>query len=294
MRILLTGGTGFIGSAFLRHAAAADHEIVALARDSGKLPCVAGEGVSCVAGDLAQMPWSDLSRFQFDCLVHAAWIATPGIYWESPENKSYLKWSQSLVVEAFRRGVDHMIILGSCAEYAASDLPLHATESPIQPHGLYGRCKNDLRVFVEAAASEAGKSACWARLFYPYGPGEPASKLCSNAVASFQKGEKLPLATPNDRKDFIYIDDVARALLTLLEECADGACNIGAGESVRVSDLVQMIATELGRPELAPGNPTDSEDPGSTEVADINKLRRLEWAPQISLESGIKKLIASI
>jgi nucleoside-diphosphate-sugar epimerase len=294
MRILLTGGSGFIGSAFLRHAAAAGHELVAVARDPCKLPRISGERVSCVPGDLARMPWSDLSRFQFDCLVHAAWITTPGIYWEAPENESYLKWSESLVDESFRRGIDHAMILGSCAEYGVSESPLHPTDSPIQPRGLYGRCKNDLRGFVEAAARDAGGSACWARLFYPYGPGEPAGKLCSHAAASFQRGEKLNLATPTDRKDFIYVDDVASAMLTLLEARMNGACNIGVGEAVRVSDLVRMIAAELGRPELAPDNPTGGERRGSGEVANIDQLLHLKWAPQTSLKSGIKKLIASI
>lgn len=286
MKLLLTGASGFIGSAIVRLALEAGHQVTALYR---RPPAKPDRRLNCVIGDLAKPPWEQLTSF--DSLIHAAWFTTPGLFWESPENDNHLVWGRALVTQAFERGVRHALMVGTCAEYAPSDKAQHEEHSELAPRGRYGRCKDELRRFAETAASEAGASVCWARLFYPYGPGEPAEKLTSAAVMKMQSGQRLELKTPADQKDYIHVDDAAQALLTLSERQAVGSYNVASGEAISVAEVVTMIAEELGRPEFAPQN---GPAKGTLELADITRLRELGWSPRTSLREGIRSLIASL
>ena len=98
MRILVTGATGFIGSAFARLALSHGHEIGGMMLPSESPPAhvPASDKLVWLKGTLAEPPWSQIEKLQPEVCVHFAWIATPGVYLESPENKNHLRWSLDL------------------------------------------------------------------------------------------------------------------------------------------------------------------------------------------------------
>src|SRR5258706_3085677 len=99
MKILVTGATGFIGSAFCRRALRHGHSVAGLIRPAKNPPAEisTGEKMTWLAGTLAALPWKSIEQFQPDVCVHLAWIATPGVYLESPENEQHLQWSLDMV-----------------------------------------------------------------------------------------------------------------------------------------------------------------------------------------------------
>ena len=221
MRILVTGATGFIGSAFCRLALSHGHEIAGLmlptetppfpgapaslpasgekARTPAGMPALPGR-MLWLKGTLADLPWRAIERFQPEVCVHFAWIATPGVYLESPENEDYLRWSLDLARRLRGLGTNHIVGVGTCIEYQITNAPLSETHTPVAPTTLYARCKNALREALEAEARRDGWHFCWGRVFYPYGVGEHPARLCSALIQKLRRGEKLVLKTPQQHE----------------------------------------------------------------------------------------------
>src|SRR6266404_2068156 len=119
MKILLTGPTGFVGSAFTRLALSRGHEVAGLLIPSEPVPphLPAQPGLVWMRGTLQEPPWDAITPFAPDVCVHAAWITTPGIYLESAENERFRDSSLQFLRDLRQRGLGHIASLGTCVEY---------------------------------------------------------------------------------------------------------------------------------------------------------------------------------
>jgi nucleoside-diphosphate-sugar epimerase len=297
MKILLTGPTGFIGSAFGRLALARGHQVAGLAVPGEALPAGLEGAVAWLRGTLDAAPWREIAAFAPDVCVHAAWITTPGIFLESPENERFRDWSLAFVRQLLGLGVGHIVGVGTCVEYRIATERLNEESTPTGPTTTYARCKNELRLALEAEVrrSELGvrRSLCWARVFYPYGPGEHPSRLCSSLIAKLRRGEEIVLKTPDSTKDYIYIDDLAEALLTVVEKRFGGIINLGTGEGTTVRQMAGFLGQCLGRPELVRVASNPEPDPFPFVVADPARLKSLGWRQQVPLDEGLRRLVTA-
>ena len=292
MKILVTGATGFIGSAFARLALTRGHEIggMMLPTETPPAHVPAGERMQWIKGTLADLPWREIEAFKPEACVHFAWIATPGVYLESPENEKHLEWSLALARRLKGIGLSQFIGVGTCIEYKITNAPLHEEHTPVDPTTLYSRCKNTLRETLEAEAGQDGTQFCWGRVFYPYGVGEHPARLCSSLIQKFRRGEKLVLKTPHSTKDYMYIDDLAAAILLTVERKFQGTINWGTGLGISVRQIADAVAEMIGRPELVAEVSPPEIDPLGYVVADATKLLQLGWKPQHALKDGLVKL----
>jgi len=295
MKILLTGPTGFIGPAFIRLALSRGHQIAGLIIPSESVPSYLAptRDLLWLRGTLEDVPWEQISAFNPDVCVHMAWITTPGVYLESPENLRFLDASISFLRKMHQLGAAHIFGLGTCVEYQITNTPLSEELTPIVPTTTYARCKNELRLAMEADARQHGFVFCWGRVFYPYGPREHPSRLFSSIIQKLTRDEKIVLKTPDSTKDYIYIDDLASALLTVLEKRFRGTINLGTGIGVSVREIARTLGEMMGKPHLiAEANPPEI-DPLGFVVADASRLHQLEWRPSRDLREGLQKLLAS-
>lgn len=294
MKILLTGATGFIGGAFLRLALLRGHTVAALLRPGKEPPRLeAGKGrLVWVRGTLEAPPWRGIEVFQPECCVHTAWITTPGVYLEAPENHQFERWSLALARRLGELGMRHMLALGTCIEYQAGPAPLLEDQTPLASTTTYARCKVSLHAALQKACAKRGWSLCWGRVFYPYGPGEPPARLCSSIISQFAASRQVVLKTPTSTKDYIYIEDLADAMLTVVEQRAQGTINLGTGQGVTVREIAQTLAVLMNRPGLIEESDAPAADPLGFVVADASRLRGLGWQPKHDLGAGLKKMIA--
>ena len=296
MKILVTGATGFIGSAFSKLALSQGHEIggMMLPTEQPPVHVPVSDQMIWIKGTLAELPWREIEAFRPDACVHFAWIATPGVYLESPENEKHLEWSLGLAHRLKGLGLRQFVGVGTCIEYKITNAPLNEETTPVDPTTLYSRCKNALRETLEAESRKDGTQFCWGRVFYPYGVGEHPARLCSSLIQKFRRGEKLVLKTPHSTKDYIYIDDLAAAILLTVEKQFQGTINWGTGVGISVREIADAVAAMLGRPGLVAEVSPPEIDPLGYVVADATRLRSLGWRQQFSLEQGLQQLMQSL
>lgn len=291
MKIFVTGATGFIGAAFCRLAQQHGHQVAGLYNPTQALP--EPSEITWLPGRLEALPLRELAEFQPEVCVHSAWISTPGEYLESPLNEQHLRWSEELIWRVPEFGVKHFVGVGTCLEYQPGDARLVEDVAPTSEATAYARGKNAFRNSLFAAASRAGFTACWGRVFYPYGVGEHPARLCTSLIQKFRRGEKLVLKTPNSAKDYIYITDLAAAMVTTVEQKFQGNINWGTGEGVSVRRIADTVAGLMGCPELVDEVSPPQLDPLGYVVADASKLHRLGWRPEVDLRSGLQRLVLS-
>ncbi len=292
MKIFVTGASGFIGSAFCHLALQRGHQVAGL-YDSTR-PRPSQEAIAWLPGRLAALPLRELAEFKPEVCVHSAWISTPGEYLESPLNEQHLRWSENLLQQLPGVGVQHFVGVGTCLEYVSGDACLVEEIAPTSNATAYARGKNAFRESLFAEARRAGFSACWGRVFYPYGVGEHPARLCTSLIQKFRRNEKLVLKTPCSTKDYIYITDLAAAMLTTVERKFQGTINWGTGEGIPVRRIADTVAGLMGRPELVEEVRPPQIDPLGYIVADATKLHGLGWRPEVDLRAGLERLLASL
>ena len=243
-----------------------------------------------LSGTLAEAPWAEIADFRPEACVNAAWVATPGTYWESPLNHDFVRWSRDFILRACEHGVRQVVSVGSCSEYGMGGRLSEAT-TPLEPTTTYARCKNELRLLLDDDARQRGFRHCWARVFYPYGIGEHRDRLCSSIAYRLLADQPVTLKTPASTKDYIYIDDLAKAFLVLLEKECVGPVNLGTGTGVAVREIASTIGRLLNKPQLIVEAESPGSDPLSNVLADASRLHSLGWRPTTTLPEGLQRLI---
>lgn len=296
MKILLTGASGFIGHAFAKLALTRGHGVAALMRpDFVARPDLSKTGsMVYLRGTLAEPPWDEIAAFAPDICVHAAWVTAPKVAYDSPLHFDCLEQSKTFLAGAVQRGVRHIISVGTCIEYELGKQPLVEDRTPLKPSGSYPTAKNQLRIFLEEESRKHGFTLCWPRVFYAYGVGEHPGRLCSSIIHKLRAGEKIVLKTPASTKDYIYVTDIANALMTLVERQFAGAINVCPGIGVTILELAQTLAGLLGRPELVVTPAEPAVDPLGFVVGDSTRLRSLGWKPEYDLRRGLEAMVAAL
>ncbi len=291
MRVLLTGATGFIGRACLPALRAAGAHIHAVARSAVSAPGVASHRADLL--DPRQVA-ALVAEVRPTHLLHLAWIATPGVYWTSPENLGWLAASATLLREFVAQGGRRVVIAGTCAEYDWSQAGVcHEFSTPVAPSTVYGTCKHALRLVTEQFARQSGVSTAWGRIFFLYGPGEAPQRLIASTIRALLAGQPALCTSGTQRRDLLHVQDVGDALVALLRSEVGGPVNIGSGVPTPLADVVTRIGELLGRPDLVRlgARPTPSGEPPVL-VADTGRLfSEVGWRPRMALDDGLAQSI---
>lgn len=294
-RVLVTGGSGFIGRHALAPLAAAGHEVHAVARGPGaEQPGVTWHPVELLAPGAAERLVVDIAPTD---LLHLAWYAEHGKFWTSPENVRWVEATLALLRAFAAAGGRRAVLAGTCAEYdwTVGD-GTFAEDAPLAPATLYGAAKRGLHEVAAPFAERAGFALAWCRVFFVYGADEAPGRLFASVAGALLAGEPARTTDGAQVRDFLHVDDVGAAFAALVDADATGAVNIASGEGVAVREAITEIGRAAGRPELVDlgALPQRAGEPWRL-VADARRLREeVGFVPRIELSDGIDRMVREL
>jgi len=290
--ILVTGASGWIGRHCVRLLASKGHSVHAVSR---RLPAeLAPSGVSWHQVDLLSPGRvAELVRHvRPDRVLHLAWYAEPGKFWEAQENLHWVRASLELLSAFAENGGRRIVSAGSCAEYECNAGECVENVTPLVPNTLYGTSKHALERILDAFGPRASLSNAWGRVFFLYGPNEHPSRLVAYVVQSLLSGEPALCSEGAQILDFLHVEDAASAFVALLESDVQGPVNLGSGKPVVVRDLLQEIGRQTGRPELIRLGARNSNSAIERLWANTQRLEKeVGSLPRLTLADGIKQTI---
>jgi len=295
-RVLVTGGTGFVGANLVRRLLGEGHEVGVLAKtdtDAWRLADVSAQvrwfhaGMNHGAGLEAA-----LSEFRPQWIFHLA--AHGGYSWQQDSAailRTNVLGTANLLDACLAAGFEVFVNTGSSSEYGFKD---HAPKEgeALEPTGPYAVGKAAATLYCSQAGWGSGARIATLRLYSVYGPWEEPRRFIPQLVARGLEGALPPLASPRTARDYVYVDDVTAAYLAVARgDFEPGAVfNVGTGHQTTLNEAVE-IARRLLRVEVEPhwGSMADRSWDTSTWVADSSRLReQLGWRPAIDLEQGLR------
>jgi len=292
-KVLLTGATGFIGRHCLPSLLSRGYEVHAVSLKGG--PADKWPGGEWHQADLlnSEQVRALVERLRPTHLLHLAWYAVPGKFWTSLENVRWVQASLDLLQAFAQCEGRRAVMAGSCAEYDWRCGYCSEGATPLSPATLYGVCKHSLQMILEGFAKEKQLSAAWGRIFFLYGPHEPPEKLVAYIIRSLLSGVPARCSHGDQIRDFLYVQDVADALVALLDSDVRGPVNIASGQPIILKELIYTIAEKIGRRDLIQLGATPSPlDEPHLIVANNFRLRdRVGWQPMYGLQTGLDATI---
>src|SRR5208282_1930970 len=142
------------------------------------------------------------------------------------------------------------VVAGTCAEYDWSFGLCKENLTPLRPASLYGVCKSSLRMIGSHIARQRGFGLAWGHIFHLFGPHEAPQRLVPSVINSLLDRRSITCRDKTKLRDFLRVEDVAEALVALLDSEVTGAVNIGSGAPVSLGAVVGAIAAMTGHHEL--------------------------------------------
>ena len=290
-KVLITGGTGFIGSNVVNQLIKKGYEVHSLV-----YPPFAPEQDELVQYEMNLMDNNAVSEFlkehQFENLIHLAWYVGKGCQ-TSDMNLLWVSASLNLLKSFKDNGGKRVLMAGSVSEYDYSYGYMTEDITPLNNEFLYGKSKAALYSLAKDFCKLNNIDFKWARIFNVYGPREREARLMPSVITSMLKNEDVKVSTCMKYQDYLHVEDMANGIVSLFDSKTTGAVNISSGEPVMLRTIVEKIAelTNFKGNILWGAIPTYFEEP--LVVGNNSRLKNeVNFQPKYSLEEGLKHTIA--
>ncbi len=306
MKVLITGGAGFIGSNFVRYLinSRPDAEIInfdslTYAGNPESLADIAeNPRYKFVKGDVTDKQAVD-SVFESrpDALVNfaAETHVDRSIEDASPFLRTNVLGTQILLDAARRFKLPKFVQISTDEVYGSAPAGGSFTEETIlDPRSPYAASKASADHFVSAYANTFGLPAVVLRCTNNYGPYQFPEKLIPLMIANAREDKSLPIYGDGlQERDWLFVEDYCSAIKLAVEKAAPGSIyNVSAGTPQPNLKIVRTILTHLGKPESLMQYVKDRPGHDRRYALDSSKMQReLGWAPAIPFEEGIRRTI---
>lgn len=298
MKLLVTGGAGYVGSVCAAHLVAAGHDVTVLDDLSTGHADAVPDGAQFVKGDLAEAA-DDLLGDGFDGVLHFAARSLVGESVERPE----LYWTGNVVaslklLEAMRRhGTPKLVFSSTAATYGEPEQVPIREDAPTRPTNPYGASKLAIDHMISSYAVAHDLAAVSLRYFNVAGAHDRFGERHGvethlipivlqvaagkrEAVQVF--GDDWPTPDGTCVRDYIHVDDLAAAHLLALEHATAGrhaVYNLGSGTGFSVREVIEACRTVTGHPIPAITAPRRGGDPAVLIASSAAAAAELGWNP---------------
>jgi dTDP-glucose 4,6-dehydratase len=302
MRLLVTGGCGFIGSAFVRIALGRGAEVVNLdkltyAGNPANVAEVADEpGYSFIQGDIADPVVVAEAIEGCDAVVNLAAeshvdrsILDPGEF-----IRTDVQGTATLLAAARQAGVGRFVQVSTDEVYGSIDSGSFRETDPLQPSSPYSASKAGGDLQVLAWHHTFGIDAVITRGSNTFGPRQYPEKLIPLFVTNALDGESLPVYGDGMQiRDWIYVTDHCEGIWTVLERGVAGQVyNVGGGNEVPNIEITRRVLALTGADASLIRYVTDRPGHDRRYSIATDKLRALGWAPRMEFEEALTETVA--
>ena len=307
MKVLVTGGAGFIGSHVCTQLALEGHKVTVLDDFNDYYDpqikraniAAVGSGIVLREGDIrnASFVQDVMAEGIFDSIIHLA--ARAGVRPSVVDPMLYIETNivgtQNLLDAAHKNGVSKFVFASSSSVYGlakvvpfSEELPLPQTLSPYAATKIAGEqlCGNYAHLY--------GMPVVCLRFFTVYGPGQRPDLAIHKFTDSIYHGKTIPqYGDGSTRRDYTYIDDIVQGVLGALryQGPAFDIFNLGENQTTTLSELISEIERALGKKAMIERLPEQQGDMPLTS-ADISKAQRLlGYNPTTKIRDGIPKFV---
>lgn len=296
--IAITGATSFIGSHLLSHLLGDGYSLIALSSQPAFPAHSTREPVR----------WQQLDIRDPDAMRRFLFREKPATFFHLAGTRGRrdardaevactevnFEATAQLLELAMQSAVERVVLIGSAEEYGNQPGPLSET-MPLMPATPYGVSKARATNLAKQLHKERGCPVVVVRPFTVYGPKQPVDMFLGEAVCAAVNGAPFKMSVGEQRRDFVYVDDIVRGVLLAASVTGiEGTVtNLGSGIARRLRDVAttiwEMTASSapllIGERDAAPQELYDT-------WADINEARaRLGWEPEVSFEDGLRQTI---
>lgn len=303
MRVLVTGGAGFIGSHLANELQRRGHYVRVLDDLSSGDPANLAEGINFNRGDVRDIPklWSLLQGV--DVVYHlAARVSVPASVLYPREYNDVNVGGTVALLEACRDvgGIKRVVLASSATVYGDH------TQQPVDekmvtlPAVPYAVSKVAAEQYLFTMGRLSGFETVALRIFNAYGPGQPLPPTHAPVIPHMMqqilgRGSVVVYGDGNQTRDFVYVDDVVEALISAGQALGVDRqiINVGSGVETSINALAETISSITGQKADLIYN-REAGGGLARLVADLSKAKQLlGYTPKTKLEAGLRKLLAS-
>lgn len=296
LRIVITGATGFIGSAILEEFLRVGAQVTVLLREESDCQRISTKTgfESLIYHSLSdQNIIEGIKAFQPNVFIHCAWRGVGG----DERNEDFqivdnIPLTLDSVKFAKVAGCKQWIGLGSQAEYGNQNRVLDEG-APLLPTTIYGRAKLSAGIAALALCDTYGITGTWMRVFSTYGPGDAPYWFIPYVLEEFMANRVPKLTGCEQLWDYLHVSDAARAIVAVASNGAGGIFNLGSGTALQLKEYIELMRISV-RSNLSPeyGAIPYRNDQVMHLQADIRKLEKeVGWHPIIQFGEGIDGVV---
>lgn len=298
-KVLITGASGFVGSCIARRMLLENYEVHITARETSNL-----WRLKDILKDLNihntnlmdNESVKNLARnINVDLVFHLATYG--GTHYENKIDSiinTNLLGTWNLFSEFAKKDIDMFINTSSSSEYGEKTLPM-SEDMMVEPNNMYGASKASATILCNTFAKVNKIPLVTLRLFSPYGYFDTDTRLIPTVITSCILNKEIKLAKKESRRDFIFIDDIIDAYLSIqkLSGCFGEVYNIGSGLEYSVEQIVNTITGKIKNDsKIVWGNELKRQYEPKMWVSDSTRVaNEVGWKPKTTIEEGLTKTI---
>ena len=285
--IIITGHTGFIGTFLTQKLISSPYKITGISRTKQKQFSIKQK-----QRDLNKITNSDIPKNSI--IGHLSANADFALCQKKPKEcfLTNVVGTEHLLEIARKKDCKLLFLSTSHTYGVPRKLPInedHCREAT----SIYSATKLQGEILCESFSKTYGMDITMVRLFSVYGPKSPKYSLISRIIKQLLEKNELRLGNLFPKRDFIFIDDVVRALIMLLKQIKGfNTFNIGSGSTTSIQTLCnKLMKLEKKTIPIIPEKTLLRKDDIPEIRSDISKIKQLGWEPKISLDEGLKRTL---
>lgn len=294
MKVLVTGGAGFIGSHIVDALVQRGIEVVIV----DNLPTASEQNINIRAKFYRLSICDNKLRRVFEqerpqAVSHQAaqTAVTRSVADPVFDAQVNILGSLNVISNCLSFGIKKMVYASSCAAYGEPQYLPVDEKHPINPISYYGVSKHTVEHYLYLCHVLYGLNYIVLRYANVYGPRQnPKAGVVAIFARKMLSGEQPIIFGSGDKsRDYIYVSDVVRANLLAMDSMKSGVYNIGTGEGTSDQRIFDTISREFGYEDTAHYAPERAGEIKQICVDYTKAMKELEWMPQVTLEEGITK-----